>query len=204
MGAALDALAPRFPATKFLRIVSTDCIPGYPDGNLPTVLLYHGGKCLTTLVGLMPYGGRSTTPERAPLPPRTRALYSSSRPRTLPWAAPFFNSQLVQQSTVVLLSCIRTAPSFVHLWSRHCLSVLKLCLMFMYASDGSHNRCISQYPAVLTLLRSSHTCGYTSCCRMRRRGGLFIQSTWTLLQSCRGGTERSWPGGYQGLGSAPR
>lgn len=64
MGAALDALAPRFPATKFLRIVSTDCIPGYPDGNLPTVLLYHGGKCLTTLVGLMPYGGRSTTPEQ--------------------------------------------------------------------------------------------------------------------------------------------
>jgi hypothetical protein len=27
-GAALDALAERFPGTKFLRIVSTDCIPG--------------------------------------------------------------------------------------------------------------------------------------------------------------------------------
>lgn len=68
MGAALDTLASRFPATKFLRILSTDCIPGYPDMNVPTVLLYHAGKCLTTLVGLMPYGGRSTTPERAFLP----------------------------------------------------------------------------------------------------------------------------------------
>jgi len=64
MGAALDTLASRFPATKFLRILSTDCIPGYPDMNVPTVLLYHAGKCLTTLVGLMPYGGRSTTPEQ--------------------------------------------------------------------------------------------------------------------------------------------
>jgi hypothetical protein len=64
LGAALDTLADRYPGTKFLRIVSTDCIPGYPDANLPTVLLYHNTKCLQTLVGLMPYGGRSLTPEQ--------------------------------------------------------------------------------------------------------------------------------------------
>ncbi len=37
----------------------------YPDMNLPTVLLYHNTKCLQTLVGLVPYGGRTLTPERA-------------------------------------------------------------------------------------------------------------------------------------------
>lgn len=64
LGSALDSLAPRFPATKFLRILSTDCIPGYPDANLPTVVLYHAGVCVATLIGLLPYGGRSITPEQ--------------------------------------------------------------------------------------------------------------------------------------------
>jgi hypothetical protein len=32
--------------------------------NLPTVLLYHNTKCLQTLVGLVPYGGRTLTPEQ--------------------------------------------------------------------------------------------------------------------------------------------
>ena len=62
----LDVLAERFPGTKFLRIISTHCIPQYPDRNLPTVLLYKDTKCLQTLVGLLPYGGRSLTAERAP------------------------------------------------------------------------------------------------------------------------------------------
>ena len=33
----LGELAGRYPGTKFVKIVSTDCIPHYPDGNLPTV-----------------------------------------------------------------------------------------------------------------------------------------------------------------------
>ncbi len=65
LGDALDVLAERYPATKFLRIVSTDCIPQYPDRNLPTLLLYKDTKCLQTLVGLLHYGGRRLTPERA-------------------------------------------------------------------------------------------------------------------------------------------
>merc|ERR1711874_82484 len=43
-GDALDALineymnrlAPKFPTTKFLKAISTTCIPNYPDKNLPT------------------------------------------------------------------------------------------------------------------------------------------------------------------------
>lgn len=56
-------LAKDYPETKFLKIVSTDCIPGYPDENLPTVLLYRNTKCEKTLVGLGEFGGRSTSVE---------------------------------------------------------------------------------------------------------------------------------------------
>lgn len=42
---------------------AAECIPGYPDANLPTVLLYRDTKCVQTLVGLRHFGGRSTSPE---------------------------------------------------------------------------------------------------------------------------------------------
>ena len=42
----------------------SDCIPNYPDRNLPTVLLYHEGSCLRNLVGLGMLGGPRTTSER--------------------------------------------------------------------------------------------------------------------------------------------
>jgi len=67
LNACLSDLAPRYPATKFVKIVSTDCIPGYPDENLPTVLLYRDTKCKHTLVGLGAFGGRSTSPDRVAL-----------------------------------------------------------------------------------------------------------------------------------------
>lgn len=53
--------------------------------NLPTVLLYHSTKCLQTLVGLMPYGGRTLTPERESLLMcrATVAAYVSSGCRAL-------------------------------------------------------------------------------------------------------------------------
>eukprot|EP00955_Chlamydomonas_euryale_P042680 352398-Chlamydomonas_euryale.AAC.4 len=46
------------------RIVSTDCIPKYPDANLPTLLLYNDGTCVQHLSGLAAIGGARTTPER--------------------------------------------------------------------------------------------------------------------------------------------
>ena len=59
----LDSLAAQYPGTKFVKIISTDCIPKYPDQNLPTVLLYHNTQLKQHLVGLPLYGGRHTTPE---------------------------------------------------------------------------------------------------------------------------------------------
>ena len=45
------------------QLLSAECIPGYPDENLPTVLLYKDTKCVQSLVGLRQFGGRSTSPE---------------------------------------------------------------------------------------------------------------------------------------------
>jgi hypothetical protein len=67
MEGALQDLARRHPATRFLKIVSTSCIPNYPDQNLPTVLVYHGGGCKKHIIGLQAFGGPRTTPEQVAL-----------------------------------------------------------------------------------------------------------------------------------------
>jgi hypothetical protein len=36
----MNRLAARYPETKFLRAISTTCIPNYPDKNLPTIFVY--------------------------------------------------------------------------------------------------------------------------------------------------------------------
>ncbi|XP_078434037.1 thioredoxin superfamily protein [Wolffia australiana] len=63
----LDQLAQRYPATKFVKIISKDCIPNYPDCNLPTILIYNSGAVKGTLVGLHPYGGGKCSPEAVAL-----------------------------------------------------------------------------------------------------------------------------------------
>ncbi|GAB2228663.1 hypothetical protein Drorol1_Dr00022786 [Drosera rotundifolia] len=58
----LEELAKRYPATKFVKIISTDCIPNYPDFNLPTLLVYNNGAVKANYVGLHSFG-RQCTPE---------------------------------------------------------------------------------------------------------------------------------------------
>jgi hypothetical protein len=60
---ALEQLAKRYPSTKVLKSVSTDCIPNYPDKNLPTLLLYHEGICKQHIIGLAALGGPNVTAE---------------------------------------------------------------------------------------------------------------------------------------------
>lgn len=64
---AFRDLARKYPSTRFLKIVSTSCIPNYPDANLPTVLVYHGGACKKHIIGLQAFGGARTTPEQVAL-----------------------------------------------------------------------------------------------------------------------------------------
>lgn len=54
---AMQEVAQRHSATKFMKIVSDECIPGYPDKNVPTVLIYYDGECQAQLVGSGHYGG---------------------------------------------------------------------------------------------------------------------------------------------------
>ncbi|KAK9814459.1 hypothetical protein WJX72_006280 [[Myrmecia] bisecta] len=63
LGVCLQELAGKYPHTKFVKIISTDCIPRYPDQNLPTVLVYKDKQCIKTLIGLAQFGGRRVTPE---------------------------------------------------------------------------------------------------------------------------------------------
>ncbi|OAY69294.1 phosducin-like protein 3 [Ananas comosus] len=63
----LEELATRYPETKFVKIISTDCIPNYPDRNLPTILVYNNGAVKGTFVGLHQFGARRCTPESVAL-----------------------------------------------------------------------------------------------------------------------------------------
>lgn len=46
-----QSAAPANPSLKFVQIVSTRCIPNYPDSNLPTVLLYRLGAVQKRILG---------------------------------------------------------------------------------------------------------------------------------------------------------
>ncbi|KAL0450775.1 UNVERIFIED_CONTAM: Viral IAP-associated factor [Sesamum latifolium] len=55
-----------YPATKFVKIISTECIPNYPDRNLPTILVYNSSAVKATYVGIHSFG-RRCTPESVAL-----------------------------------------------------------------------------------------------------------------------------------------
>lgn len=63
LGQCFEELAGKYSGTKFVKIISTDCIKDYPDVNLPTVLVYNDTNVKASLVGLHHFGGRRCTPE---------------------------------------------------------------------------------------------------------------------------------------------
>jgi hypothetical protein len=64
----LSELAGRYPGTKWVKIVSTECIPGFDDTFLPTLLLYNEKKCKHQVVqAVKAMGGQSVSPERVAL-----------------------------------------------------------------------------------------------------------------------------------------
>eukprot|EP00959_Pyramimonas_sp_CCMP1952_P169740 3546327-Pyramimonas_sp.AAC.2 len=70
----LEMLAPKHTSTKFVKIVSTECIPGYPDSNLPTLIVYRNTDVAHQFIGMQHFNGmRATpigmTPSRPPLDP---------------------------------------------------------------------------------------------------------------------------------------
>ncbi|XP_022106908.1 phosducin-like protein 3 isoform X2 [Acanthaster planci] len=59
----LVQLAAKFPAAKFLKSISTTCIPNYPDKNLPTMFVYFEGDLKSQIVGPLEFGGMNLTLE---------------------------------------------------------------------------------------------------------------------------------------------
>jgi len=57
----LTVLARKFPQVKFLKSISTTCIPNFPDRNLPTVFVYKDNNMVTQWLGPMNFGGMSLT-----------------------------------------------------------------------------------------------------------------------------------------------
>ena len=57
----LSRLAAKFPATKFLKSISTTCIPNYPDRNLPTFFIYFENDMKAQIVGPLEFGGMNLT-----------------------------------------------------------------------------------------------------------------------------------------------
>uniref|UniRef100_A0A131XZQ3 Putative conserved phosducin-like protein n=1 Tax=Ixodes ricinus TaxID=34613 RepID=A0A131XZQ3_IXORI len=53
----LSQLATKFPTTKFLKSVATNCIPNYPDRNVPTIFVYRDGQLCKQFVGPDVFGG---------------------------------------------------------------------------------------------------------------------------------------------------
>lgn len=50
-------LAVKFPQVKFLKSISTTCIPNYPDKNLPTLFIYKDGDMKHQWIGPLVFGG---------------------------------------------------------------------------------------------------------------------------------------------------
>ncbi|CAG9770990.1 unnamed protein product [Ceutorhynchus assimilis] len=57
----LRNLAPKFPTVKFLKSISTTCIPNYPDRNLPTIFIYFEGNLKKQIVGPLEFRGPNLT-----------------------------------------------------------------------------------------------------------------------------------------------
>nr|XP_033803668.1 phosducin-like protein 3 [Geotrypetes seraphini] len=50
-------LAKKFPDVKFIKAISTTCIPNYPDKNLPSIFVYFEGDIRAQFIGPLVFGG---------------------------------------------------------------------------------------------------------------------------------------------------
>ncbi|KAI9495517.1 thioredoxin-like protein [Zychaea mexicana] len=61
MNQHLAQLAKEFKSTKFVKIIGDQCIPNYPDRNVPTLLVYGEGDIKANIVGAVAFGGMNMT-----------------------------------------------------------------------------------------------------------------------------------------------
>ena len=54
-------ISAKYPNVKFLKSISTTCIPNYPDRNLPTLFVYYEGDMKKQLAGPHCFRGMTMT-----------------------------------------------------------------------------------------------------------------------------------------------
>uniref|UniRef100_A0A2K6QX47 Phosducin-like protein 3 n=1 Tax=Rhinopithecus roxellana TaxID=61622 RepID=A0A2K6QX47_RHIRO len=52
----LSGVARKFPDVKFIKAISTTCIPSYPDRNLPMIFVYLDGDIKAQFIGPLVFG----------------------------------------------------------------------------------------------------------------------------------------------------
>ncbi|XP_074671187.1 phosducin-like protein 3 isoform X2 [Strix aluco] len=57
----MSGLARKFRDVKFIKAISTTCIPNYPDKNLPTIFVYLEGDIRAQFIGPLVFGGMNLT-----------------------------------------------------------------------------------------------------------------------------------------------
>ncbi|XP_009881425.1 PREDICTED: phosducin-like protein 3 [Charadrius vociferus] len=57
----MSGLARKFRDVKFIKAISTTCIPNYPDKNLPTIFVYLEGDIKAQFIGPLVFGGMNLT-----------------------------------------------------------------------------------------------------------------------------------------------
>lgn len=57
----MNQLAIRFPHTKFLKAISTTCIPNFPEKNLPSIFIYFEGNIKKQIIGPVELRGEKLT-----------------------------------------------------------------------------------------------------------------------------------------------
>ncbi|XP_063809525.1 phosducin-like protein 3 isoform X2 [Pseudophryne corroboree] len=57
----LAGIARKCKDVKFLKSISTTCIPNYPDKNLPTIFVYRDGEIRAQFIGPLVFGGMNLT-----------------------------------------------------------------------------------------------------------------------------------------------
>jgi len=59
----MSQMAMKFPTTKFIKSISTVCIPNYPDKNVPTIFIYYEGEMKKQYIGPIELRGMKLTVE---------------------------------------------------------------------------------------------------------------------------------------------
>jgi len=74
----LSGLAKKFRDVKFIKAISTTCIPNYPDKNLPTIFVYLDGDIRAQFIGPLVFGGMNLTRDGECLHPTAVNIFAGN------------------------------------------------------------------------------------------------------------------------------